>query len=113
MVALGLAMYLSAGDIDVLLSRLTGLADGSVLVADVLLHDAAGRSHAAAITAQAAGREPWRWHPTSSELGAALAARGWRAEIVPEAEAVPSGFWEQQRYLRPQGLVQLIRAHRR
>lgn len=116
-VALGLTMYLSASDVEAVVTQLAGLPAGSVLVADALLPDAAadqaGRAYAAAITAQAGGREPWRWRPTSSELHAVLAEGGWRADIVPEAEAVPSRFWERQRHLRPHGLVQLVRASRR
>lgn len=116
-VALGLTMYLDAGAVQTLFGQFDGLAAGSVLVADALLPDEAadeaGRAYAAAITAQAGGREPWRWRPISSELDGVLAEGGWRAEIVPEAEAVPSWFWEQQRHLHPQGLVQLVRASRR
>lgn len=113
-VALGLSMYLTGVQFQALLRRLAVLAPGSVLVFDALapeaVADEAGRAYAAAVTAQAGGREPWRWRPTREALSQALAATGWKADIRAEADVVSSDFWRVNPQLRQMRLVQLIHA---
>ncbi len=113
-VALGLSMYLTGAQFQALLKRLAVLAPGSVLVFDALAPEAdadeAGRAYAAAVTAQAGGREPWRWRPNGEALSQALAHAGWNADIRAEAEVVSSDFRRANPQLPVMRLVQLIHA---
>jgi methyltransferase (TIGR00027 family) len=122
-VALGLSMYLTEAQFQALLARLAAFAPGSVLIFDALVPDVeadeAGRAYAAAVTAHAGGREPWRWRPTENALSQMLEVTGWKADLRAEAEAeaeadaVPPEFWQANPQLVPMRLVQLIHARTR
>ncbi|PKQ31711.1 MAG: SAM-dependent methyltransferase [Actinobacteria bacterium HGW-Actinobacteria-2] len=114
-VALGLSMYLTAADNRAWLTALSCLPPGSMVVFDALLPDVdadeAGRGYAAAITANAGGREPWHWRPSADEVDMTLKASGWGSvAITAESDAVPAAFWQANPGLVRQRLVQLIHA---
>lgn len=120
-VALGLSMYLSADQNRALLSDLAlhdlALAQGSMLIADVVLPDAeadaTGLAYVQAIRAELGDREPWLSRFSNAEWRDLLAACGWQqVESRPEAHHVPNRFWQRQPWLRPMRLVELVAAVR-
>ena len=113
---LGGTMYVPEAAVHRVCDQLGILATGSVLVADIVEppahRDQAGQAYADAITQAVGGREPWRCQVSPDNLAVWLQQAGWQiSRSIPEAEAVPAGFWHRHDSLTPMRLIQLIEAH--
>ena len=74
--------------------------------------DQAGRAYADAITQTVGERELWCCQASPDDLADWLRQTGWqKSRSIPDAEAVPNGFWHRHDALAPMRLIQLIEAH--